>query len=255
MKNALLIAKFTFVEVYRSRLMYGLVILALALFLVSYIASEFAYGAPDKIALDFSIGAMSFSSLMISVFLGSTLLSKEIESKTIYMILSRPLSRNSFLIGKIIGLSSVLVFNILFLTSAGTIVFLYLGGKFSNLIFWIALFTLLESILIMCFGVLFSLITNVTMSVMFTILILITGHTFNETMSGFFAKNNPAFKFILKLTSYVLPDLERLNFKDFLIYKHSIELNLLVSNALYALLYIVILMAIQSKIFNSKNLD
>ena len=78
MKNIITVTKFTFLEVYRSRLMISLVFLALGLVLVTFVASEFAYGAPAKVALDVGLGIMSISNLIISIFIGSTLLNKEI---------------------------------------------------------------------------------------------------------------------------------------------------------------------------------
>ena len=255
MKNTYVIAKFTFIEVYRSKIMIGLLILAMSLLLVTYIASEFAYGAPAKIALDFSVGIMSFSNLMVSIFLGATLISKEIESKTLYMILSRPLSRNSFLIGKVLGLSSVLVFNTLFLTLVGFLVFTFLGGSTDSLFITTALFSLLEAIIIMCFGVLFSLITNVVLSVIFTLMVLIAGHSFNESMSNFFAKTNPFFSSILKFTSFILPDLERFNLKDFLIYRQNLDPNFISFNFVYGVVYLLIMLILISFVFKNKNLD
>jgi ABC-type transport system involved in multi-copper enzyme maturation permease subunit len=255
MKNTLVIAKYTFIEVYRSKIMYGLLVLAIALFVVTYIASEFAYGAPDKIALDFSIGIMSISNLIISIFLGATLLSKEIESRTLYMILSRPLSRNNFLIGKVIGLSSVILINSFFLTLVGSVMFNFLGGVFSKLLLWVVLFSFFESLIIMLFGVLFSLITNITMAVMFTILVLICGHTITETMSNFFAKTNVVFSKILSISLLIIPDLERLNLKDFLIYNQSLPGTYLGGTLVYVLFYLAALTLLISFVFKRKNLD
>ena len=111
MKNTVTIAKYTFIEVYRSKIMLGIVFLAIAMMMMTIVASVFAYGAPEKVALDFAIGMMSIANLLIAIFLGVTLVSKEIESRTLYMVLSRPISRFAFLVGKIGGLSSVLIIN------------------------------------------------------------------------------------------------------------------------------------------------
>ncbi len=114
MKNTITIAKYTFVEVYRSKIMLGIIFLAIGMLMITMVASVFAYGAPEKVALDFAIGMMSVANLLIAIFLGVTLISKEIESKTLYMILSRPINRFEFLTGKVIGLSTVLIVNTFF---------------------------------------------------------------------------------------------------------------------------------------------
>jgi ABC-type transport system involved in multi-copper enzyme maturation permease subunit len=255
MKKILQISKFTFIEVYRSKMMYGLLILALSLLVLAYVASEFAYGASEKVALDFAIGSMSISNIFIAILLGTTLLSKEIESKTLYMILSRPLSRNSFLIGKIIGLSSVLIFNTIFLTIVGIVVYVLLGGKFTSFIFLVSFFSLCESFLLMLFGVLFSLITSQALSVIFSILFLIVGHTISETLTNFFAKNNAVFSNVLKVARFIIPDLERLNLKDFLLYNQNLDSTFHLANLAYAVFYIMALLIMISIVFSRKNLD
>ena len=103
MKNFITVVQYTFLEIYRSRIVFGLIILGLGVLLLSYVASEFGYGAAGKISLDVGLGFMSISNLIISIFIGSTLMGKEIEQKTLYMILSKPIGRTAFLMGKLVG--------------------------------------------------------------------------------------------------------------------------------------------------------
>ncbi|MDO9181767.1 MAG: ABC transporter permease subunit, partial [Bacteriovorax sp.] len=133
MNKTSVVAKYTFIEVYRSKVMLSIVFIAIGLVFISYVASEFAYGAPAKVALDFGFGLTSISNLIMSIFIGSTLLSKEIENRTLYMILSRPISRTSFMLGKVIGLSSVLIINTLILSLLSVGIYCFLGGHSSPL--------------------------------------------------------------------------------------------------------------------------
>lgn len=255
MKNIFVISKYTFIEVYRSKVMLGILFLSVAMIFMTFIASAFAYGAPEKIALDFSIGIMSVTNLLMSIFLGVTLVSKEIESRTLYMIISRPISRFSYLLGKIIGLSSVLIINTIFLTLVGMISYRYLGGVGDELIYWVSFFNLLEAIIILLFGVLFSLISNPSLAAVFTMLVLISGHAITSTISNFFAKTSTTVMMTLKYSLFFIPDLDRLNLKDFLIYKQSLPTSFLLSNFLYASLYIGAILIALSLIFDKKNLD
>lgn len=255
MKNTLTIAKYTFIEVYRSKIMLGIVFLAIGMLLMTMVASAFAYGAPEKIALDFAVGMMSIANLLIAVFLGVTLISKEIELRTLYMVLSRPISRFAFLVGKIIGLSTVLIINTISLTLIGLLCYKYLGGTGENLLYWVAFFSLMEAIIIMLFGVMFSLISNPSLASVFTILILVSGHTLTSTLSNFFAKASSLTMVILKYSLFFIPDLDRMNLKDFLIYKQQVSNMFLFSNLLYVFIYIGILLSIVSIIFSRKNLD
>ncbi len=255
MKKTIIVSKYTFIEVYRSKLMVGLAFLFIGLIFITYIASEFAYGAPEKIALDFSLGIMSISNIFIAIVLGSNLLQKEIDSKTLYMILSRPISRSSFIVGKFLGLSTVLVINTALLGCAGISFYLFLGGEYNNLLFIAVFFCLIESFILLLFGVLFSLITTTTMSVVCTISILVFGHLITDTTTAFFTKLTPFFVQTLKVASWVIPDLEKFNIKDFIIYKQSLPDLYLLNSFLYGICFIILLFLVINLIFQKKNLD
>ncbi len=255
MKNLLTVTKFTFLEVYRSKLMISLVFLALGLVIVTYVASQFTYGASAKISLDVGLGIMSISNLIISIFIGATLLSKEIEQKTLYMILSRPISRSTFILGKILGLSSVVFLNSLLMGLLSGLLFVKNGGVIDNLLWWTIYFSFLEALTVLVFAVFFSLLTNTTLSVVYTIGIFIVGHAINETSKNFFLKSSELLNTILKISFVIIPNFYRLNLKDFLLYKQSLDIAYLVTTQLYIYLYLVALVAAVLFIFKNKNLD
>lgn len=251
----LTVSKFTFLEVYRSKLMVGLAFLAVGLLIVTYVASEFAYGASAKVALDVGLGIMSLSNLAIAIFIGSTLLSKEIEQRTLYMILSRPISRVSFLIGKMLGLSSVLLLNSIVLGALSIALFIQQGGDFQTLFLWALLFSFFEALIVMSFAIFFSLLTNITLSVICTFAVFVTGHALNETSRTVFVKFSPLLKSIIDGLFFFVPNLYKLNLKDFLLYQQSISGRYLVLTEAYAFLYLFSLIAITMFIFKNKNLD
>lgn len=255
MKNILTVTKFTFIEVYRSKLMMSLLFLALGLIGVSYVASEFAYGAPAKVALDVGLGIMSISNLIISIFIGANLINKEIEQRTLYMILSRPISRASFLFGKILGLSSVLLMNSVFLGALSVLLYKVFGGEVSPLMGWTIVFSFFESFTVLVFAVFFSLITNTTLSVIYTIAIFIVGHALNETSKLIFVKMSETFEFLISVAFLVVPNFYKLNLKDFVIYQQNISNEYLVGTFLYLILYLTALMTAVLIIFKNKNLD
>lgn len=255
MKKTFIVAKYTFIEVYRSKVMISILFIALGLVVVSYIASEFAYGAPTKVALDFGFGLTSISNLIMAIFIGSTLLSKEIENRTLYMILSRPISRTSFMLGKAIGLSSVLVVNTLMLSLVSVGIYHYLGGQINALMFWAAWFSLIEAFVIMLFAILFSLITSNALAIIYTITAWIVGHSLSATSKILFAKTNVFFNYTLKTIACLIPDLEKLNLKDLLIYEQNISLSYLLQAQIYVSIYIVALLFLISFLFKNKNLD
>lgn len=253
--NFLTISKFTFLEVYRSKLMVGLLFLAFGLLVITYIASEFAYGASAKVALDVGLGIMSLSNLAIAVFIGSTLLSKEIEQRTLYMILSRPISRTSFLLGKISGLSTVLFLNSLILGSLSVALFIQQGGSYQVLFPWAILFSFFEAMIVLVFAIFFSLLTNITLSVICTVGICITGHALNETSRILFVKISPLLKTVIDACFFFIPNLYKLNLKDFLLYQQVLENHYLIMTQAYALIYFAAILTLVMLIFKNKNLD
>lgn len=255
MKKLLVVSKFTILEVYRSRLMVSLLFLAMILLVISYITSEFAYGSPAKVTLDVGVGIMSLSNLIIAILIGSTLLSREIEQRTLYMIISRPISRASFILGKILGLSTVLLINSLVLGVLSFILFKYHGGEVHSLFYWVLLFSFFEAFIVLLFAVLFSLITNITLSVVYSVGVFITGHALNETSKNLFAKISPLFNGILEVSFVILPNLYRLNLKDFLLYRQSVSLSYLSSTLIYTVFYTSALLALIVLIFKNKKLD
>ena len=255
MKNILTVTKFTFIEVYRSKLMVSLLFLALGLIVITYVASQFTYGASAKISLDVGLGVLSISNLIIAIFIGATLLSKEIEQKTLYMIISRPVTRAAFITGKILGLSSVLFLNSLVLGVLSALLYVNNGGVIQNLFWWTLYFSFLEALTVLIFAVFFSLITNTTLSVVYSIGIFIVGHAINETSKTFFLKASVLLKGILNISFFVIPNFYRLNLKDFLLYQQDISLNYLISTQLYIYLYLIALMTTVILIFKNKNLD
>lgn len=235
--------------------MLGLVFLGLGLVVITYVASEFAYGASAKVALDVGLGITSLANLGIAIFIGSTLLSKEIEQRTLYMILSRPISRVSFLLGKLTGLSSVLFLNSLLLGALSIFLFIQQGGEFQPLFLWALLFSFLESLIVLSFAVFFSLITNVTLSVICSFAVAVAGHAINETSTTIFVKLSPILKPVFDTFFFFIPNLYKLNLKDFLLYQQSISAQYLYSVGFYVVLYLIAILGVVMLIFKNKNLD
>ena len=107
-----IIAFYTFKEIFKSKILLNVFFAGLGLMVLTYVATEFTYGVPQRVSLDIGLGMLSISSLAISLFLGVGLLSKEIDSRTVYMVIARPVHRSSFIVGKLIGLMGIQALNV-----------------------------------------------------------------------------------------------------------------------------------------------
>lgn len=249
------IAKYTFIEVFKSRIIYNTLFLGVILLIASFIAREFTYGVPERVALDFGLGLLTLSSVGMGIFFGSTLISKEIEGRTIYMILSRPVKRWEYLIGRILGMITMLIVNILILSLMSLFVFWMSSGNFfDSLIYWAILFAVVESVIILCISVLFSMLTNVTMSTVYTILIYILGHSLTNTTALNFAKNNPVFLHLLEFYGTFFPNFSKLNIKNFVLFENHLSTSYLVGSFSYGIIYIAAIMLLSVFILNKKDL-
>ena len=255
LKKSMIIALYTMREIIKSKILINVLLLGLGLLVVTYVAYSFTYGDPSRVALDFGLGTLSLSSVAISIFIGVGLLADEIDNRTVYMIISRPVPRYTFILGKILGLSCVLAINIFILSVLTIGVYFFAGGVLDQLIFYAVLFVGLEAILMLLLVCLLSLLTSKTLTVVMSIALYIVGHAINQTQLLSVVKGNALLKAILPLYQFILPAFYKLNLKDFVLYQETIEASYLFSSFGYALLYGGMLVFLSIYIFNRKNLD
>ncbi len=250
-----IIALNTFKEIIKSKILLNTFLLGVILFVITFIAYSFTYGEPSRIALDFGMGMLSLSSVGIAIFIGVGLLAKEIESRTVYMIISRPVPRFTFILGKIIGLIGVLILNILILSLLTLALYFFIGGTYSYLIFWSIILTIVESILVLLVVSLFSLLTSQVISVLVTIAVYAVGHSITAAMTTNFAKNMPGLAEVLNLYHFILPGFYKLNIKSYLLYEQTLPDSYLINSFLYGILYSLFLIFISIYVFERKNID
>jgi ABC-2 type transport system permease protein len=249
------ISYYTFREILKSKILLNVFLIGLGLVGFVYVATEFTYGVPEKVALDFGLGMLSFSSLGIALFMGATLLPKEIDSRTVYMVISRPVPRYAFILGKILGLFGILVVNIVLLSVMTLTASIMMGGELSGLIFWAILFNVIECLLLLLVTVLISLFSNSILSSIISFVLLILGHAIQESQNLGFVANRPIWGSVLRFYHLILPGFYKLNLKDFILYEQSLAPSYLWGNLAYGLFYSTFVFVLIIYLFNKKNLD
>lgn len=253
--KVLTIANYTFREILKSKILLNVFLIGLGLVGFTYVATEFTYGVPEKVALDFGLGMLSFSSLGISLFLGATLLPKEIDSRTVYMVISRPVPRYAFILGKVLGLFAILVLNVALLSGMTLTATAILGGQVTSLILWTIVFNILECLLLLLVTVFFSLFANNILSSLIAFVLLILGHAVQESQSLGFVVKRPVLGQLLEIYHLILPGFYKLNLKDFILYEQWLPYDYLVGNFFYGFFYSAFLLFLIIHLFNQKNLD
>ncbi len=254
MRTFLIIVRFTVLEILQSNLLYGVIALALGSALFAYLSSLFTYGVPVRVALDVGIGSMGISGIGIALFYGATLLSKEIENRTIYISLVRPISRREFITAKLSGLLIVLALNILILSIFTLSVFFILGGQFNLMILWSIVYSFLESALLMLVVVLASLFLNLTLTIILGITIYGAGYILASTLVNYFTTHNMILSWVTKVLTTFIPDFSRLNIKEYLLYQQNLDSSFLWGSLAYASIYSFLVFLLIVMIFRKKEL-
>jgi ABC-type transport system involved in multi-copper enzyme maturation permease subunit len=250
-----IVASYTLKELLKSKVLVSAVVMSFGIALLAWLASEFTFGVPARVALDVGLAALSVSGYGIAIFMGATLISREIESRTIYMVISRPISREAFLIGKMIGLTLFLAINLAVLAVAAIGVAWVLGLPPSWLVLCVFLASLLECVILMLVVVLLSLGSNTPLTVIFSVILLLAGHAIGETRNSLYVQLRPALAKVLDFFHYIFPGFYKFNLKDLVIYQLAPPAGWLSSMFSYGLCYatflaVLICLAIRKKDFN-----
>lgn len=258
------IAVNTFKECIRDRILYNLLIFAILIIGLSAILSTLSIGEQVRIILNIGISAINIFGIMMAVFLGIGLVYKEIDRRTIYTILSKPIKRYQFLIGKFLGLLLTLLINLIIMT-AGLIGIVYLMGWSVDVVLFEALFLIfIEFVVVTSIALLFSCFSTPTLSAIFTLSFYVIGHLtedirfFGSKAEGLIARKASTILY------YSLPNLENFNIKHLVVdsivrsmyfkdIAQGISFSFLAFSTLYGLLYSTIILLISIFIFEKRD--
>ena len=167
---ALLVAQNTFREVVRDRVLMGLVIGGLVLLAVTRLASPLAMGEGLRLTVDLGLSSISWLGLLVVLTVGTALVSKEIDRRTIFNLLSRPLPRPFYLLGKWLGLTVALATVAAILGAALWLVVALLGhGNYAGSIAEAVFLATLELAVINSLAVMFSALSTPLLSALYTL--------------------------------------------------------------------------------------
>jgi ABC-type transport system involved in multi-copper enzyme maturation permease subunit len=250
--KVLSIALNTFRENLRDKLLYNLLIFALLMIGSSLLLMRLTLGEFHRLLLDIGLGSVNVFSVLIAVFVGIGLVSKEIDKKTIYTIVSKPVARFEFLLGKFFGLTITLLVNILIMTAGLLAVLMAQSVPIEVVLFKAIGLILLECMVVTAVALLCSTFTSATLSAIFTLAIYVIGHltadlkTFGQKMDGLGRS-------VLEGMYYLLPNLERFNLKGHVTHQLDVPLNDLMLIVAYGMAYTAFLLLLASMIFQRRD--
>lgn len=252
MKNIFSIASIVFKESVRHRVILFSLLIAFLVITLSTTLNPLALGEIERLVKDSGLLTITLFSLFIIFFSGTRLLFQEIEKKTIFVIVTKPVSRDEIILGKFLGLISIIFFFTLLTTFYFFIVLLMNKIHFNITLIYSIINVFLESILLSAFAIFFSTFTSPVLSGIFTFLTYIVGFFVNNIV--FFIEKAPTLilKLFFKFLMISIPNFYYLDIKVYAVNNISVSLNFVLFSFAYTFIYIVFLLYISILIFRKK---
>jgi len=252
------IATNTFREAVRDRVLYNLIAFALLLTGAAVLVGQISIDIERLVVINLGLTAVSLFGLVIAIFIGIGLVSKEIDKRTLYTVLSRPVRRWEFIAGKFFGLTGTLAVNTFFM-AIGVFAALSFVSRHHALIAsdgWVLLalyFIVLEFVIITALALFFSSFSSPLLSAVFTFSLFVIG-TFSEDLRGFAKMAHGIVGLLVTGVSYIVPNFSALNIIDQVAHGHGVASELIAYNSAYALIYTLAVLAGATLIFERRSL-
>jgi len=249
------IALNTFKEIVRNKFLYLILFFAFVFIVFSIALWKLTIWDDNKIIIDFWLAMIEIFSLVWVLFIWSQLLFKEIEWKTIFLILSKPIKRFEFILWKFFGFS-LTIFLIIFFQSILFFLVLFLKEiEITQLILFSVLFTFFKLEIILCLVFFFSTFISNILTVLVSLMLYFLSHNFSLVLDLVYQKWNNLAIFFTKWLQLLFPPFDALNTKDVVQTFSNFDLNFFLFNSFYSLFYIFIIMLFTILIFNKKKFE
>ncbi len=254
MLKILAIALNTFRESIRDRIFYSLLAFAVLMLAFSLVLGNLTIGDEIKIIKDFGLGAISLFGVLIAIFVGISLVYKEMEKRTIYVILANPIARYQFILGKYAGLSLTLFVEVAVM-SAGLLALCYFKQQIVPWELFKAIIPIwFELQLILAVALFFSAFVSPFLSGLLTLSVFIIGHLTQDFKQLVVNMDNPALKQTADILYRTFPNLEALNYKSRVVHGLEIPWQEFGLSLAYATSYTVLVLSFTLFIFNKRDI-
>lgn len=250
------IARNAFREAVRDRVLYNLVLFVLLLTAGAIYLGDLSGGQERKIIVDLGLSAMLLFGVFISIFVGVGLVYKEIERRTVYSILSKPVGRGEFLLGKYLGLCLTLFVNVAIMGTGVSLALIYVSRGFDPLALQIwpaVLLIYVELTILTSVALLFSSFSSPALSALFTFFVFVIGHS-SETLKSLSASmNSVSARWVFAAAYYSFPNLANFSYITPAGHGQTLPVTSIIAATLYALIYISVILSTATLIFSRRN--
>jgi ABC-type transport system involved in multi-copper enzyme maturation permease subunit len=250
------IASNTFREAVRDRVLYNLIAFALLMSGAAILVGQISIDIERLVVINLGLTAVSLFGVVIAIFIGIGLVSKEIDKRTLYTVLSRPVRRWEFIAGKFFGLAGTLCMNTLCMAIGVFGALLFVSHKFQRSDGWVLValyFIVLQFLIITSLALLFSSFSSPLLSAVFAFSLFVIG-TFAEDLRGFASIAQGVQSWLATAAAYVVPNISALNVISRVAHGQPVPGQLVLLNTAYALVYSAMALFGAMLIFEYRNL-
>ncbi|HEV2493080.1 MAG TPA: ATP-binding cassette domain-containing protein [Terriglobia bacterium] len=249
------VALHTFKEAVRDNVLYSLIVFAVLLIGAAILFGSISVGIERIILVNLSLSAISVIGVLMAIFIGIGLVSKELERRSIHNVLSKPVRRAEFIVGKYAGLLLTLAVNTAVMTAAFYLALFYEQRAFdaADLVALEAVyFILLDLALVVGVALVFSTISTPVLSAVYTFAIYVIGNFSSDMRLFGHDSGSAAVERVTTVLYYLLPNFSNFSAITQAAHGERIPGYLLAANSLYALLYATILVSAAILIFEER---
>lgn len=244
----------SFSEIVRDKILYNAVLCALILIGVAYLGARLSFVQQSRIILSFGSSAISVACTLIGILIGAILVSREFDRRTVFVLLSKPITRFEFLLGKYFGLVLVLGLNWLILGAVFLSVYGITGGIFSSTLFAGLFFYFLQSLVMGAIAIFVASFSTTSLAITVSIGLYLIGN--NISQLRFLATRTQNFfgRSLLEGISLSLPNLEHFNLGFKLIYDLPVDSTTFFLSSLYAFLIIFFFLLLSGVVIHKREI-
>lgn len=254
MKSVGYIALNTYRETVRDKVLYNLLLFALLMISSSYVLAKISVYQEIKIIKDLGLASISVFGMVIAIFIGIGLVSKEIDKRTLYSLLPKPISRLQFLLGKYFGLCLTLLVNVTIMTVGLYALLLVMAEPFEPSLLKAVYLIYVKLVVLVGVAILFSTFSSSILSGLFTGFIYVAGYFSSDLKNFDSVVESGVLPVLTKALYYVLPNFKNFDVKAAVVAGDVVPLSQLGLATVYGLVYVALLLVASTWIFENRNL-
>jgi ABC-type transport system involved in multi-copper enzyme maturation permease subunit len=257
MNNVRTVAANTFREAVRDRVLYNLVFFALLMMGAAILVGQISIGIEESVIISLGLTAISVVGLFIAMFIGVGLVSKEMDKRTLYALLAKPVGRWEFLLGKFCGLVMTLTVNTAAMAAGLYLALWSVKHTLEKSDAWVLVavyLILLKLAVVVALALLFSCFTTPFLAILFTAGIYVAGVFAGDLRTMQAVDISAGAMTVMKGISYLLPNFESFNVMGAVAHGRGVPGALVGQATLYAICYVAVVLAGAAAIFSRRNL-